>query len=369
MKLGAVLLEGAGASSRDARIVMEHLIASSAMGLHSHGVMRIPQYLAEIQSEIINPRAEPRVVQHSASRLSIDGERGFGQVVGMLMVEALIPVARATGIAMINGYHLGHTGRIGAYPQALAEAGLVGLAVCNGSPSGHWVAAFGGRDGRISTNPIAVGWPVAGAPPVVADFSTSAAPEGVIRVMRDRKTQAPEGYLRDAEGHPTRDPNVLYTVPKGAIQPLGGALGYRGTALALFVEVLTTMLNGDAVDDRARKGTDMTFIAIAPQSGFQHLARGLSDHMRASPPLDPHRPVLMPGDREQAETRASKSIRVDAPTWDALVAAANRAGLEMPAALRSSRNNHRLCEGEAGVGQAHHHGHLRLDDVLSVESE
>ena len=76
----------------------------------------------------------------------------------------------------------------------------------------------------------------------------------------------------------------------------------------------------------------MTFIAIAPQPGFEHLARGLSDHMRASPPLDAERPVLMPGDREQAEARTSKNIRVDGPTWDALAVAAKRAGLDMPAA-------------------------------------
>ena len=63
------------------------------------------------------------MVQHAASRLSVDGGRGFGQVVGMRMVDALIPLARSTGIAMANGRHLGHTGRIGAYPEALAEGG------------------------------------------------------------------------------------------------------------------------------------------------------------------------------------------------------------------------------------------------------
>jgi LDH2 family malate/lactate/ureidoglycolate dehydrogenase len=233
---------------------------------------------------------------------------------------------------MINGRHLGHTGRIGAYPEALAHAGLIGMAVCNGSPSGHWVAAFGGRDGRLSTNPIAMAWPVDGEAPVVADFSTATAPEGVIRVMRDRRVEAPEGYLRDAEGRPTRDPRVLYAVPKGAIQPLGGDLGYRATALALFVEVLTTMLNGDAVNDRARKGTDMTLIAIAPQSGFAQLARGLSEHVRASPPLDPARPVMMPGDREHATNDPAAALRVDAPTWEALVTAALDAHLQVPAA-------------------------------------
>jgi LDH2 family malate/lactate/ureidoglycolate dehydrogenase len=329
LALGQALLERSGAPPRHAQIVMEHLVTSSAMGLHSHGVMRVPQYLAEIESGTINPGAKPAIVETSTSRLAVDGRRGFGQVVGMVMVEALVPVARSTGIAMANGRHLGHTGRIGAYPEVLAQAGLVGLAVCNGSPSGHWVAAFGGRDGRISTNPIAVGWPVDGEAPVVADFSTATAPEGVIRVLRDRGTEAPEGYLRDAAGQLSRDPNVLYAVPKGAIQPLGGALGYRGTALALFVEVLTTMLNGDAVDDHSRKGTDMTLIAIAPQAGLERLTRGLSDHVRASPALDPARPVQMPGDRELAAVAAAAPLRVDEPTWEALASAARRAGLAM----------------------------------------
>jgi LDH2 family malate/lactate/ureidoglycolate dehydrogenase len=331
--LGCALLENSGALPAHARIVMDHLVESSAMGVHSHGVMRIPQYLAEIEAQIIDPRAEPEIAPTGTSRLAADGRRGFGQVVGMRMLEALIPVARSTGIAMINGRHLGHTGRIGAYPEALAQAGLIGLAVCNGAPSGHWVSAFGGREGRISTNPIAIAWPVEGQSPVVADFSTAAAPEGVIRVLRDRAVPAPAGWLRDAEGRPSDDPNVLYAKPKGAIQPLGGSLGYRGTALALFVEVLTTLLNGDAVDDGARKGTDMTLLAMAPQGGFKHLARGLSDHIRASPPLDPKQPVLMPGDRERAAADQAMTLRVDGPTWDALVNAAGRAGIVMPAAV------------------------------------
>ena len=330
LALGCALLERAGATGGDARTVMEHLVAASAMGLHSHGIMRVPQYLAEIASGTLDPTATPSIVRSAPSRLQVDGRRSFGQVVGMRMVEALIPVARETGIAMANGRHLGHTGRVGAYPEALAEAGLVGLAVCNGAPSGHWVAPFGGRDGRISTNPIAVGWPVEGGAPVVADFSTATTAEGVIRVLRDRGETAPDGFLRDADGRPTRDPNTLYAVPKGAIQPLGGPLGYRGTALALLVEVLTTLLNGDAVDDRSRKGTDMTLIAIAPQAGFAGLARGLSDHMRASPPLDPARPVAMPGDRERASAAATTRLRVDGPTWQALTAAADAAGLARP---------------------------------------
>jgi LDH2 family malate/lactate/ureidoglycolate dehydrogenase len=182
---------------------------------------------------------------------------------------------------------------------------------------------------------MAMAWPVDGQAPIVADFSTATAPEGVIRVLRDRGAEAPDGCLRDAEGRPSRDPNVLYAAPRGAIQPLGAALGYRGTALALFVEVLTTVLNGDAVDDRARKDTDMTLLAVAPQPGFQQLARGLSEHVRASPALDPARPVMMPGDRERAADPAAP-LRVDAATWAALARAADRAGLDLPAAVRTT---------------------------------
>jgi hydroxycarboxylate dehydrogenase B len=333
LTLGRRLLERAGALPEHAQIVVEHLVAASTMGLHSHGIVRIPQYLAEIESGSIDPSSEPEIGQTGTSRLSVDGRRGFGQVVGMRMVEALAPVARATGIAMANGHDLGHTGRIGAYSEALAQAGLIGLTVCNGPPSGHWVAPFGGLDGRLSTNPIAMAWPVEGEAPVVADFSTASAPEGVIRVLRERGAEAREGCLRDAEGRPSRDPNVLYAVPRGAIQPLGGALGYRGTALALFVEVLTTLLSGDLVDDRSRQGTDMTLLAVAPQSGFGQLARGLSDHIRGSPALDPAKPVLMPGDRERAAD-ADAPLRVDGPTWAALARAADRAGLDLPAAIK-----------------------------------
>src|SRR5207244_1272384 len=109
--------------------------------------------------------------------------------------------------------------------------------------------------------------------------------------------------------------------PRGAIQPLGGALGYRGTALALFVEVLTTMLNGNEINDMSRKGTDMTLLAIAPKAGFARLTRGLSDHIRASPPLDPAKPVMMPGDREQAALATGAPLSVDRSTWNAIATA------------------------------------------------
>lgn len=327
-QLGTSLLVAAGASAADADTVVAHLLDADAMGLRSHGVMRVPQYLAEIEAGGLDPHGIPVVEYAKAGRASIDGAGTFGQVVGMRMAATAMDLARSTGIAMVSGRRMGHTGRVGAYPEWMATSGVIGIAVCTGSPSGHWVAPFGGREGRLATNPIAFAYPAGPDGPVVADFSTAATAEGVIRSLHHRGLQTPIGWLRDADGRPTTDPGSLYASPRGAIQPLGGDLGYRGTALGLLVEVLATLLAGDAVDDSRRMGSDLAIIAIEPGARFEDLAVGLSDHVRSSPTIEPTSPVLMPGDREQAaRVSAGMSVEIDPPTWAALVNAAARAGI------------------------------------------
>jgi hydroxycarboxylate dehydrogenase B len=332
--LGKALLAAAGATADHAGAVVDHLIEADTMGLKSHGVMRIPQYLEDIAAGGIDPVAAPVFVRGAPGRAACDGNRGFGQVVGQAMAREAMRLAEAAGVAFVTGRHMGHTGRIGAYPEAIAAAGMIGIVVCSGPRSGHWVAPFGGREGRLATNPIAYALPVAGAPPVVADFSTSVVPEGVVRNLKYRGMPAPAGALRDAAGRETTDPAVLYATPRGTIQPLGGAFGYRGTALAMLVEVLAALAAEDDTDDLAREGSNLAMIAIAADAGFAGRAARMAACLRSAPPLDPARPVLLPGEREQAQAAAPASgrISVDGPTWAALVAAAKVHGLDLPEA-------------------------------------
>jgi uncharacterized oxidoreductase len=329
-ELSCALLERAGAPAGRARVVVDHLLESDAIGLPSHGIIRMPQYLDEIARGEIRPDASISIDRPVVSRLVVDGGDCFGQVVGHAMVDALGPVALETGIAFATGRHMGHTGRIGAYPAALAQRGMVAIAVCSGPRSGHRVAPFGGREGRLATNPIAFAYPVAGEPAVVADFSTAATAEGVIRNLRNRGLQAPEGALRDATGRPTTDPNALYVDPPGTIQPLGGPLGYRGTALGILVEVLGTLLASDDTVDETRTGSNLALLAIAPQPGFADLAQRLGAYVRSAPAIRPEMPVLMPGDRERAAALASAPVSVDGRTWRDLVVRATAAGIPMP---------------------------------------
>jgi LDH2 family malate/lactate/ureidoglycolate dehydrogenase len=328
--LGQALLRAAGTPQDAAAAVMTHLLDADAMGLRSHGIIRLPQYLGDIARGDTAPAAVPVVTPGAAGRALVDGNRGFGQVVGLAMAREAVSLARDVGVAFVAGRHMGHTGRIGAYAEAIAAAGMVGVAVCSGPRSGHFVAPFGGLDGRLATNPIAFAYPSTEGAPVVADFSTSVAPEGVIRSLLHRGLPAPPGALRDAAGHPTDDPAALYASPRGAIQPLGGAAGYRGTALALLVDVLAALLAGDDADDQGRTGSNLALLAIATGDGFAGRAERMGRYLRSSRPIDWAHPVLLPGEREQRAAARAGDIGVDGPTWAALTAAVQAGGIALP---------------------------------------
>jgi LDH2 family malate/lactate/ureidoglycolate dehydrogenase len=159
-------------------------------------------------------------------------------------------------------------------------------------------------------------------------------PEGVVRSLRNRGLPAPPGALRDADGNDTNDPSVLYASPRGTIQPLGGAFGYRGTALGILVDVLAALLADDEADDLAREGSNLAVLAIAADAGFAGRAGRMARYVRSSPPRDPAHPVMMPGEREQAEMEraAGGPILVDVPTWQSMKERAARLGLAVPVA-------------------------------------
>jgi LDH2 family malate/lactate/ureidoglycolate dehydrogenase len=330
-EFAAALLVAEGASEASAAIVATHLVESDLCGVHSHGLLRVPQYLEELANGEIDGCAEPSVSRRGDAFCVVDGNRAFGQVAALEAVEHATADASAHGLGLATVVRAGHAGRIGSYVEQVAAAGTIGLAFCSGPRSGHRVAPFGGIDGRLATNPIAFALPGDGSP-VVGDFSTSSVPEGVVRRLRELGQDAPEGSLQDADGSATKDPGSLYAEPRGTIRPLGGdRFGHKGYALGLMVEAMTTVLAGEDASDPERFGNNLTLLVVAGDDRVATAGARLAGYVRSARAADPARPVLLPGDLEHRARERGDDVELDPPVWRALAAAAERLSVPIPA--------------------------------------
>ena len=267
-ELGVELFVACGAPDEEAETVAAHLVEASLMGIDSHGVVRYIWYVKQCLEGGIRPGAPVEVVRDNGQLALVDCGMNFGQVGARRMVEWVRDRALEGGIAFAVSRHCHHVGRLGAYPQALAEAGLFGFAVANSQRHGHFVVPWGGREGRLATNPLAWSAPTLTRDrPILLDMSTSMTPEGKVRTALHAGQTLPAGRVLDADGHPTTDPAAFYGdddgPPAGAILPFGGDLGYRGFGLGLLVEILGASIAGVELGD----GHDIPYI-----NGFSLLA-------------------------------------------------------------------------------------------------
>jgi len=339
-ELAATILDAAGSSPDEAQMVAARLVDANLTGHDSHGVIRVPQYVGQVQDGSIVPNQNAEVVRETEVVTVLDGRFGYGQIVGAQAVQAAIDKARRHGIAMSALRSSAHLGRLGDWAEMAAAAGLASLHFVNATGIPLRVVPHGGRDGRGTTNPIAMGMPAPGSGPVVLDFATSATAEGKVRVARNKGVPIPPECLLDAEGRPTTDPNDLYTDPPGSLLPFGGATGgHKGGALWLLVDLLAGGLTGGGCsrppEGTARFSSSMLSIVIAPQAYADAGALGAEirrylEFVRSARPRTPGGEVLLPGEperRARAE-RLAGGIPVDATTWEHIMASGEQVGLE-----------------------------------------
>lgn len=330
--LAARIFVAAGAPASHARLVAESLVLSDLAGHESHGVVRVRQYLNSIAAGDIVPAAVPVVARETAVMASVDARRGFGQVAARLAITCAVEKARAQGLAAAGIFNGNHVGRMGEWVMVAADAGLVGLGFCNLGRRGASVAPYGGVARLLGTNPFAAAVPVAGRPPLLVDFATSAVAEGKLRVARNRGLPIPPGWAVAADGTPTTDPNDFYA--GGALLP---AAGHKGYGLGMLAELLGGLLT-DAADEpaSAASGHGVLFVVLAtglfrPAEAFLADAAELCARAAAVPPAAGFAEVLLPGGpehRSEARRRA-EGVPLDDATWAQLAAAAAALGVEM----------------------------------------
>ncbi|MEO9175364.1 MAG: Ldh family oxidoreductase, partial [Gaiellales bacterium] len=180
------LLEAVGVGRADAALTAELLVESDLAEHGSHGLSRLPGYLAAIERGAIDPRGVPRVVVDRGATATIDGDLALGQVVARVAADEVSARAREFGIACVAVQRCGHIGRLAHVTERIAAAGQVGIVVANDAGAGQTVAPPGAREARLSTNPLAVAAPRAAGPPFSLDMATSVVSHGKVRMRRQR---------------------------------------------------------------------------------------------------------------------------------------------------------------------------------------
>ena len=338
-----LLVRGFGSREAEVEAVVQRLVEANLTGHDSHGIGMLPRYALSFLEGSLQPNAQMEVLMDAGALLRLDGRAGFGQVIGEQAMTLGIARARAHGsciLALGNAHHLG---RIGAWAEVAAAAGMVSMHFVN-VISRVIVAPHGGADARFGTNPFCAGVPLAGREPVILDFATSVIAQGKTRVAHNKGESVAPGCLIDDHGLPTQDPRYSVVPPFGALLTFGG---HKGWGLALMCELLggalaSGMTQRETDGGRKRVLNGMFSILVDPErladrAAFEAEALAFLAWARASPAREPDGPVQIAGDAERAwrARRSAQGVPIDATTWAEILAAAASLGVA-PAAINAA---------------------------------
>lgn len=332
-----------GMTGADAVTLAESLVHADRRGIHSHGVLRVPDYVKKMTEDGVDPRGRPRIVSDSGAALVIDGDNAMGQIAGTLAVEAVIDRARTVNVAFAAVRGSNHSGALDWYTMRIAMQGMIGVAGSNALPT---MAPWGGVDKIVGLNPISIAVPGGEHGPIVLDVALGATAHGKIRVYAQKEQPIPEGWAFDAAGAPTTDAAAAL---EGLIQPIGG---HKGIGLAVMVGLLASVLSGAGYGtesgnmvDGATPGADGQFYLAINVSAFRDIAdfAGHVDRIarqyRDSRRADGVERLYLPGDLEAefAERNRRDGIPLNDEAVALIVEAGTRLGVDTNKLLQSAR--------------------------------
>jgi len=327
----------AGSTGEEPRLVADNLVTANLMGHDSHGVGMLPRYVAGAQNGEAKLNAHAKIIVDNGALIVVDGGAGLGQVIGGESMDFGIERVKQHGCAIVATRRSFHLGRIGAWAERCAEQGYVSMHHTNVVGHKPHVAPYGARESKYSTNPYTIGLPATSEYPMtILDMATSVVAMGKVRVAKNKGEQVAPGTLIDADGKETTDPNVMYTEPFGAVLPFGG---HKGGGLALMNEILAAVLcGGHTMRPETNQPKDaiinnMLSVIIDPaklidDDFFNGEINATISYVKAAKPIDPAKPVLVPGDpeRNRKAEREANGVPIDDNTWEEILAAGDSVG-------------------------------------------
>lgn len=314
------VLEAAGTSHQGALEMATQIVASDLGGHESHGVRRLRQYVNRSLDGDVDPNAKSTVDIDTGSLIRLNGNRGYGHLVMHEITDLLIDRARKHGIVAVAAYNLDPAGRFADFCDRAADEGIATFMFFNLSGGYKAVAAPGGTEARIATNPLAAGVPQAHGPNIVMDMATSAVAEGRLNDSKERNIEVDSEWVNK----------------NGNLVSMGGVKGF---ALAVMIEALAGSLTGagtvgyDPVDYRQGVfaiGIDIQ--KLRPLADFEEDVTKFVQYLKESP-LEPGAgPITMPGERTaiNKEKRLHAGIPIHNAIWAQLEDLAVQFNVQLP---------------------------------------
>jgi LDH2 family malate/lactate/ureidoglycolate dehydrogenase len=315
----------------------DRVMETNLRGVYSHGVQLLVYYLEQLQRGDVNPRTDGRVISESGACLLYDGQDGMGQTIAAICCDHAVRLARGSGLGMAVARDSSHFGAAAYWAQRIAAAGMVGIVMCNASPI---VPPWQGKQGRLGTNPICMCVPGGEEAAWLLDMATTTVAAGkILKASLSGEPTIPAGWAMDANGVPTTDTGIA--LEHLLLSPLGG---YKGSGLAMMVEILCGVLGGGVL--AMEIGTLRTagsirppqlFLAIdierfIPLADFRARMDRLIRDVKSAAPAAGYSEVLVAGEPEERMERERQraGIQLAQGTWDKLAALARRLGVAVP---------------------------------------
>ncbi|HEX3952317.1 MAG TPA: Ldh family oxidoreductase [Stellaceae bacterium] len=225
-----------GVRPDNAAPVADTVVAAERDGSASHGLLRLPGYVATLKSGWVVGAAEPVVVDAAPGLIATDAANGFAQPALLASASLLRDKTRQQGIAALAIRNSHHFAALWPDIEPFAAEGFITLAMVNGR---RRMAVWNGRQKILGTNPMAFACPRTGRPPLVWDQASSVIAQGEVLLAAEHGRALPAGVGLDADGLPTLHPRAV--LDGGSLSPFGG---HKGSSIAFMVEILAGALTG-----------------------------------------------------------------------------------------------------------------------------
>ena len=235
--LVVTIFEKNGLTTEDAELMAANLLDANIRGMHSHGVLRVENYVKRIQCGAAKVNAELKVLHETPFSATLDGGHGLGAVIGSKAADLCRKKAEEIGIACVTVRNSNHYGTSAYYCERMAKDDMIAFSCSNVEPL---MAPPGATKVAIGNNPFAMVAPRGDRHDyIVSDMATSQVALGKILNYRLNNEKLPGEWAIDENGKPTNDPFAAkFLMPMGL---------HKGYGIAVLLEILCSVLAGGPI--------------------------------------------------------------------------------------------------------------------------